>query len=261
AQLSGGGGGTVLNLVYDDGTPAGGYYWSSANTGSCNRMTPTVSSAQVIQMGIYFTGINAGSGNYKPIILGKSAGKPGSNLATLPTRIASPPGWDDFDLTSYNITVTDEFFVGLLYDGVNRPAFGFDPANNGRAWDKDTSGNWTAWNETYFMRAKIKTTTSIAELDNKIPKDFSISQNFPNPFNPQTKIKYSLPKGEYVKIKVFDVNGKEVAELVNNYQSPGNYTVEWNGRNNFGQQVSSGIYFYQIEAGKYKETKKMTLIK
>ncbi|MBK7978793.1 MAG: T9SS type A sorting domain-containing protein [Ignavibacteriae bacterium] len=91
--------------------------------------------------------------------------------------------------------------------------------------------------------------------------NYLLSQNYPNPFNPTTKIKYSIPENvksekENVKLIVFDVLGKEIKTLVNENKSPGNYEVEFNA-----SYLSSGIYFYKIQAGKFIETKKMILIK
>jgi len=88
------------------------------------------------------------------------------------------------------------------------------------------------------------------------PSAFSLSQNYPNPFNPVTKIKYSIPQSSNVIVKVFDVLGNEVATLVNEQKQAGTYELEWNGEN-----VPSGVYFYQIKAGSFIEIKKMILMK
>ena len=83
-----------------------------------------------------------------------------------------------------------------------------------------------------------------------------MSQNYPNPFNPSTKLKYSVPQTSRVQIKVYDVLGNEVATLVNEEKPAGVYEANWNAAN-----LSSGVYFYQIKAGNYVETKKMILMK
>jgi photosystem II stability/assembly factor-like uncharacterized protein len=260
ASLSGGGSQTYL-IYYDDGTPSGGYYWNVAGYGSANRITPTVNGAQLINMSIYIYSVASGTATYIPIVLQDNGGAPGSDYVTLLPKLASTvPGWDETDLSTHNIIVNGDFYVGLIYDGVNQPTYGYDPDNNGRAWDK-TAGNWSQWNETYFMRATIQTTTSVAEIDNRIPDNFEVSQNFPNPFNPVTKFRYALPEGRNVSIIIFDITGRKVTELVNNYQNPGTYEVTWNGKNDFGEQVSSGMYIYSIKAGEHKLSKKMLLLK
>lgn len=91
---------------------------------------------------------------------------------------------------------------------------------------------------------------------NILPKQFNISQNFPNPFNPTTTIKYELPKDVKVVIKVYDILGREVVVLVNEFKKAGYYQTEFNGSN-----FASGVYFYRIEAGEYLKSKKMVLLK
>ena len=98
-------------------------------------------------------------------------------------------------------------------------------------------------------------TTEIIPENSNI-KSFSLAQNYPNPFNPTTIIKYSIPTTSFVKLKVYDVIGREVATLVNEEKAVGNYNVEFNG-----SDLSSGIYFYRIQAGDYSSVKKMILIK
>ena len=80
--------------------------------------------------------------------------------------------------------------------------------------------------------------------------------NYPNPFNPMTKIKFDLPKSSGVRITVFDVTGKEVAVIVNETLQAGSYQTEWDA-----SAYPSGVYFYRMQADGYTETKRMTLIK
>ena len=93
------------------------------------------------------------------------------------------------------------------------------------------------------------------------PKEFSLSQNYPNPFNPVTKIRYSIPFGgtslmKYVQLKVYDILGNEIATLVNEEKPAGYYEIEFNGSN-----LTSGIYFYRLGAGKYYFIRKMMVLK
>lgn len=99
--------------------------------------------------------------------------------------------------------------------------------------------------------------------DEILPEGFSLYQNFPNPFNPTTTIKYSLPQidsknlsNNHVLLKVFDLLGKEIITLVNEHQKPGVYSIQFNGSN-----LSSGIYYYSLNYGNYKDTKKFLLLK
>ena len=123
------------------------------------------------------------------------------------------------------------------------------------------------FNLPYFqkcVRMIVGTLASITDLNQTvyvsqekiIPKDIMLSQNYPNPFNPSTVIKYSVPEQSLVTIKIFDIIGNEVETLVNEEKPVGRYEVNLSANN-----LASGVYFYQIKAGKYIETKKMTLIK
>jgi hypothetical protein len=98
--------------------------------------------------------------------------------------------------------------------------------------------------------------TAIRSYDNQIPSNYSISQNYPNPFNPSTTIKYSVPKVSFVTIKIYDVLGSEVATLLNEEKPVGTYELSWSAAN-----LSSGVYFYQLKAGSFVETKKMILLR
>ena len=94
-----------------------------------------------------------------------------------------------------------------------------------------------------------------------IPTEFSLIQNYPNPFNPKTNIRFALPKDSFVKLNVYDVNGKLVDEIVNDYLQLGLHNIEWGGLDTYGREVSSGIYFYRIEASGYTKTYKMVFVK
>ena len=94
-----------------------------------------------------------------------------------------------------------------------------------------------------------------------ISQEFIIYDNYPNPFNPSTNISYSISNGEYVSINIFDVNGGKVIELFNDYKSAGTYSIDWNGEDERGVQVSAGVYLYSIDVGEFRQTKKMILLK
>ncbi len=96
----------------------------------------------------------------------------------------------------------------------------------------------------------------IAEYINNIPHSFILQQNYPNPFNPTTNISFSIPANTFVTLKIYDVLGREITTLVNDILSAGNYTNSFNAEN-----LSSGIYFYKLEAGGFIQTKKMVLIR
>jgi len=87
------------------------------------------------------------------------------------------------------------------------------------------------------------------------------ASNYPNPFNPETVIKYALPEGADVRLVIYNTLGQQVRELVNRSQAPGQYQVRWDSRDAMGRQVSSGVYFYRLVAGSNVATKRMMLLK
>jgi flagellar hook assembly protein FlgD len=97
--------------------------------------------------------------------------------------------------------------------------------------------------------------------DPLLPDAFSLSQNYPNPFNLETVIKYALPQDCYVEITIYNILGQKVKTLFNQYQNAGYKMVHWNSRDDNGNEVASGVYFYKIETPKYSETKKMVLLR
>jgi hypothetical protein len=92
--------------------------------------------------------------------------------------------------------------------------------------------------------------------ENEIPQNFDLSQNYPNPFNPSTTISFSIPVQSNVTLKIYDVLGREVDQLINENVNAGQHNIIWNAQN-----FSSGIYFYKIAAGDFIESKKMILLK
>ena len=87
-------------------------------------------------------------------------------------------------------------------------------------------------------------------------ENITLHQNFPNPFNPTTKIQYSIPQSSNVVIKVFNILGREIETLVNEEKPVGTYEVNWNASN-----LTSGVYFYRLQAGDFAQTRKMILLK
>jgi photosystem II stability/assembly factor-like uncharacterized protein len=125
-----------------------------------------------------------------------------------------------------------------------------------RSFVVDANGYVYAGTHLNGVFKSISPTTSVKNDKTNIPRDFSLLQNYPNPFNPSTNITYSLPKGSHVILKVYDLPGREVTTLVNEEKHAGKYNVVFNDSN-----LSSGMYFYRIQAGSFVSTKKFVLMK
>ncbi|MGD1007417.1 MAG: FlgD immunoglobulin-like domain containing protein [Ignavibacteriaceae bacterium] len=103
--------------------------------------------------------------------------------------------------------------------------------------------------------------TSTTKQSNPLPVNYCLYQNYPNPFNPGTSIEYELPNCCDVLLEIFNIQGEKVKTLVNKNQSSGKYSIYWNGKDEKGIQVSSGVYFYILHAGGYTVSKKMIYLK
>ena len=93
------------------------------------------------------------------------------------------------------------------------------------------------------------------------PRDFRLSQNYPNPFNPRTTIEYAIPKEGMVQLKLYNTAGQLVKTLVDELKVPGNYSTIWDGSNEAGAQVASGVYLYRVTVGNYQLTKEMVILR
>jgi len=108
---------------------------------------------------------------------------------------------------------------------------------------------------------KSGTPVNVEVNPDQFPTGYILQQNFPNPFNPETKINYELPSGSRVLLKIYNELGEEVRTLVDKEQSAGRYQVQWDGRDNNSQHVATGVYFYRLNAEGIAQTKKMLLLK
>ena len=103
---------------------------------------------------------------------------------------------------------------------------------------------------------KVNEGKDLSFQEDIVPQEFELSQNFPNPFNPSTKIKFSLSETNNVVLKIYDINGKEIVELINSIKNPGIYEINFNAKD-----MVSGIYFYQLSVGGRSITKKMSYVR
>ncbi len=182
--------------------------------------------------------------------------------------------WVTVDLTSNNIDASNpfvvEFPVGADYPTSNRVMITEYPSSSSYhsfAYESTTSPvTWTYYGVSgktgyiflFLVRAYVSfnTATGIKQTVELMPADYSLSQNYPNPFNPTTRIQFELPKASKVKIVVYNQIGQQVAQLANAEYPAGTHEVNFDGTS-----LSSGIYYYRIEAGSYVQTRKMVLLK
>jgi hypothetical protein len=119
-------------------------------------------------------------------------------------------------------------------------------------WTDDRSGN----DEIYHKVNPLGNQVGVTNINSEVPENFSLSQNYPNPFNPTTNIKFSIPKTGFVRMIIYDLLGREVAELMNLQMTAGNYNVDFDA-----STLAAGVYFYKLETEGFTGIKKMILIK
>jgi hypothetical protein len=170
-----------------------------------------------------------------------------------------------------------QYFVDIRTNAATTDIYGYQPQSA-------TGDNWIpAWPlpesaDMKYTNAALKTAgtdgkaigdpgwftsgyTGVVKSSSQLPAAFSLSNAYPNPFNPTTNIQFNVAKSENVKLIVFNILGQKIATLVNGVMKAGSYTATWNGKDAFGNSVASGIYFYRLESQSFNSTKKMILMK
>ena len=121
--------------------------------------------------------------------------------------------------------------------------------------------SWKTYRGNYSKSGSLGTTLLSNKITNIFPENFVIYPNFPNPFNPTTQIRYDLPKENIVNITIYDVMGRNIRTLMNMNQKAGYHSIQWDAKNDVGEIVAGGMYIYTIQAGDFRATKKMVLLK
>jgi hypothetical protein len=123
------------------------------------------------------------------------------------------------------------------------------------------------YNQEVEGKLQVQSITPGFEVDNSVdfkgsvlPEEYALSQNFPNPFNPSTSFTLSLPEASDYDIRVFNITGQQVKTFSGHLEA-GNHTITWDGRNDQGSKVASGVYFYKSKAGEFEATRKMMMLK
>jgi hypothetical protein len=178
---------------------------------------------------------------------------------------------DNVYVTGYSLETGFDFnAVTIKYNssGIQQWKISFDGGNNenddrANLIEIDGKGNviiagYTnqAGHNEDFMAVKYSQTVGVAQVSSHIPERFSLSQNYPNPFNPVTNIEFKIAESGFVSLKVFDLLGKEVASLVGSILTSGFYKYDFDASG-----LPSGVYFYQLSAGDFTETRKMNVVK
>lgn len=257
-------GGSVINIIHDS---TGNLYWHKDNHGMYQNEVYRSTDSGLSWSSILLIGIDAFGCNKSGLIF----------ISGMHWNI--PVGPYTFKSTDYgnNWNIVNEYSYHSLTVTGDGEVYGYNVdyemqfcSDEGETWIDynsglptgdirtlviDTSGYLFAGTSDGVYRT-VSQVTSLESGDGELPTEYFLSQNYPNPFNPSTTIMYSIPKGENIGLKVFDILGNELTTLVNEYKAAGKHGVEFDG-----SSLPSGIYFYQLNAGNFTQTKKLLLLK
>jgi len=266
----------VQQLFYDDGGNEANYWVGTrVNDKFAVRFSPNMPEPYAIDKGWIFIG----SSNYSYFfdyvaLVGDDSGEPDTMnvLARIDNPEGVPPGtWLEFDFNNPVIVNSDDFWMIVHWPDGNvsdpPPTVGADgnvPIDGRSSWYNDNNGFWTPFTSYDWMMRVLLTndlTGITEELPNTLPKSYNLLANFPNPFNPSTEIGYELPELTDVNLSVYNILGQRVKTLINMRQQPGIYSVNWDGRDGEGHDISSGIYFYRLTTNNFDAARQMMLVK
>jgi len=250
-----------LELKYDDGSDDGAF-WLLPGQIAAVRMTPPSppSGTHKLATARYYLY----DGEAKVMVFYDDEGRPGSDLVGgLTIDYEGEPGWYDVDLQSWDIRVEGDFYVGIQgIDAVNRCGLGHDflEGGNGRAWDYTLESGWMenpAY--TYFIRSVILTVPGVEE--ELAPEVMTILQCSPNPFSQSTAISYALPQAGRVTLSIWDASGRRVRTLVDECQAQGSRSIVWDGTDDAGNLLPTGVYFLKLDTNHSTLTRKVVLVR
>ncbi|MDZ7376400.1 MAG: YCF48-related protein [candidate division KSB1 bacterium] len=172
----------------------------------------------------------------------------------------------NFSVTFDNVTAGNSYWVDFYADHNGNGSYNAPPTDH--AWRLEANNvigevilNFV--HNTSFTDIQWPGTTGVNDesAQTGVPGQFSLEQNYPNPFNPETTIRFSLPNASEVKLEIFNMVGQRVRLLVNGQLTAGVHAAKWDGKDDFGRLLSSGIYFYRIEADRFASTQRMVMMK
>jgi hypothetical protein len=259
---------TVYEIAYDDGTAETHFNVGSLNF-LCVKFTPNNYPVDLYRTSFYCEGTSTGPGIVHVWDDNGENGSPGDILLNgIPTTFVGNT-WKYVSLSEFDITINDgSFYIGMMETELT-PPIGLDTDSPSDYSMINIGEGWEPLEEyiaaALMIRVEIDTANAILDLQSDIlgsvPLQYSLHHNYPNPFNPVTTLRYDLPETGLVTITIYDMMGRQVKTLVNGSQTAGYRTIQWNATNDKGAPVSAGLYLYTIQAGEFRQTKKMVLLK
>ena len=267
-------------LAYDEGRYNYQLYWEREGEASGVRFTPPYLPAHLLSACFYLTDLSRGSRFLVRIAEDDGTGLPGKELTDPMEVEAHATGWLTVDLKERAVRVDGDFHVSFetvtmrSSGGVEhlcQPRFGaedFAPLS-GRSWDRYFFGDPPALRYEkvdhfdYGIRAVVVPAQPVMAVEEtaRVPLSFALRPNFPNPFNGETVIAYELSRTADVALAIYDLSGQRIRRLFRARRLPGTHTVRWDGRNEAGREVGSGVYFCRLETSEGTQVRKMVVIR
>jgi len=264
---------TIYEIVYDDGTNEDVMPVGNGNF-IASKFTPNGYPSSLYSSSIYVENAVTGIASIYVWDDNGPDGNPGDVIINgLSTNLIQ--GWNEINFVNEGFDIDIEegsVYVGYQQLNVNFN-IGVDLNNSSYASNSMLDfGIGIGWEQlstyspggVWMIRAKVDSVNAVLEISEKsmhIPDQFAVHQNYPNPFNPITSLRYDLPEDGLVNIIIYDMMGRMVKTLVNSSQTAGYKSIIWNATNNRNEPVSAGLYLYTIQAGEFRQTRKMVLLK
>lgn len=254
-------------IAYDDGYPEMFFFLDTVWTGNAFavRMTPTSYPSRVNLLRVYVTDTTSFNLEIRAP-LGDSAG--GLLAGPFTASARQPLTWVDFVIPegSRPTVTSGDFFAIFRWRSATpgSPAVGTDSTAAGaaRSYSYDGQFGWYVYPMfNWLLRAAVESPTGVVEIGGELPRTFSLGQNFPNPFNPSTRIGFNLSAPSHVTLTVFNLLGQQLRVLVDGPMQAGQYEADFDAHDANGRALPSGLYFYRLQTERESETRKMILMR
>lgn len=239
----------VLQRVYEYKSSSSS--WEAKSTGLPNNTVAAIQESNINNTKYLFAGISSSVSEFAlSSDKGNSWVVADNGLPNTPVSTVAVVGDKIFVGNDYGVYKSDD--LGTNWSSFNQ---GLLIASYGLFLNQDSQNLYVLYQGSIWKRDKSEIITEVEETSSTI-NSFTLSQNYPNPFNPSTTISFSIPQNEFVRLKIYDILGNEVAVLFNQHLSAGTHTKVWNA-----DGLASGVYIYRLEAGNFNQSKKLTLTK
>jgi len=242
---------TVHEESYDDGMAESNWHPAASNNWAAVKYTAAATGEEVMRFKWYQIG--DGGAMYVKVFEDDN-GMPGNELYSGVTT-GGTDGWNDKDLSSEDMVVSGDFWVGVKTFATTLP-MGVDTTTDAGTSMTNDNTEWTSYAGNIMFRVLLDSGTVLSNDNNLLPSTFSISNAYPNPFNPSTNINVDIPNSGLLNINVYNLKGQLVSSLINKNVYAGSYSFTWDA-----SALTSGLYFVSVSYDGKVYNQKVTLVK